>query len=159
MQMELKGCGVKYSNQRFNGENYGFIVKYSSLIANGSTTFVKNRGTAIANVTQQAIGNKQTLGTYWAVDVVGDGTADACYALAQCHGYLTPSNCSRCLSLAADLVNHITMTQSLGVQCYSESCFLHYEAFLFYNANNTPSLLTSLGPPPVPSLPSASPGA
>jgi hypothetical protein len=78
-----------YWSRRIDEGNYGFMIDYYNL-GNGSTTFLKNRVTAIANVTQQAITNKQTLGTYWAVDVVGNGTADVVYALAQCHGYLAP---------------------------------------------------------------------
>ena len=103
----------------------------------------------VANVTEQVIENKRKLGTYWAVDVVGDESTpeDLCYALAQCHAYLLPLDCTSCLSLAID-----NLVNSSGARSYRGSCHVQYENGIFFNSNNTPSILTSLGPaPPSPS--------
>ena len=153
--MELRGCGVIYSNRDIRGGNYDFMVDFYNT-GNGSATFTKNVGMAIANVTKQAIENKIKLGTYWAVDVVGNGSADVCYALAQCHGYLTPSNCTYCLGLAAGELK-APGEYSLGQRSYYGSCYVRYEGFIFYNPDNIPTLLTSLGPSSSVSPPALSP--
>jgi hypothetical protein len=147
VQVELQACGVIYSNQTIEG---GYYYTLTNLISsgNGSTSFLVNKDIAVANVTKQVLQNKRNLGTYWAVDVVGDGTADACYALAQCHGYLPPSDCTYCLSLALSHVNNFGNT--LGGRSYIGSCYIRYENYIIYT-NNTPSILTSLGPSSGPS--------
>jgi hypothetical protein len=145
LQVELQGCGVIYSNQSIQGGYYNFLTFLVSTVSKNATYF-QNRNTAVTNVTGQAIANKKKLGTYWAVDVVGNDTADVCYALAQCHGYLTPNDCAQCLSLASTQL--LYLVNETGARIYFGSCYARYEYNIFYNASNTPTILTSLGPPP-----------
>ena len=151
-----------YSNQSLEGGYYHSLVSLISS-ANHTQTYDQNRDIALANVTKQVIENKRMLGTYWAVDVVGDASTpeDICYALAQCHGYLPPLDCTSCLSLAIDDLD--TSSEVLGARSYRGSCHVQYENNIFFSTNNTPSILTSLGPaPPSPSpspLSSSSKGA
>ena len=136
-----------YSNQSLEGGYYHSLVSLISS-ANHTQTYDQNRDIALANVTKQVIENKRMLGTYWAVDVVGDASTpeDICYALAQCHGYLLPLDCSSCLSLALADLDPLTGTN--GARSYRGSCHVQYENGIFFSTNNTPSILTSLGPPP-----------
>ena len=148
VQVELQGCGVMYSNQSIEaGQYYALTSLISS--ANGSAAFFDNRDIAVANVSEQVIENKRNLGTYWAVDVVGDASQEEtlCYALAQCHGYLPPSECSDCLNLAMNRIDPYHV--SLGARYYLRSCYIRYEKYRIYT-NSTPSILTSLGPSPSP---------
>jgi hypothetical protein len=120
------------------------------LNGNGSTAFLQNRDEALANVTLQVIENKRKLGLYWAVKVVGDGTADVCYALAQCHGYLPPSDCTYCLGLAwNDLKTMPGISPGGGRFNRGGSCYFRYENYAIYS-NNLPSIQISLGPSPQP---------
>ena len=140
-----------YSNQSLEGGYYHYLISLVSS-ANHTQTYYQNRDIALANVTQQVIENRQTLGTYWAGDVVGDASTpeDLCYALVQCHGYLPPLDCTSCLSLA--LANLDTSSGIHGARSYLRSCHVQYENVRFFSTNNTPSILTSLGPaPPSPS--------
>ena len=140
-----------YSNQSLEGGYYHPLTSLYSA-ANHTQTYYRNRDIALANVTQQVIENKRKLGTYWAVDVVGDESTpeDLCYALAQCHAYLLPLDCTSCLSLAID--NLKNSSRNHGARSYRGSCHARYENGIFFNSNNTPSILTSLGPaPPSPS--------
>ena len=145
-----------YSNQSLEG---GYYHPLLLLVSNTSEsqTYYRNRDIAVANVTKQVIENKRTLGTYWAVDVVGDANTpeDLSYALAQCHGYLVPpSDCAYCLSLAIDWLETARASDGeiSGARSYYGSCYVRYENSIFFSTNNTPSILTSLGPaPPSPS--------
>ena len=146
-----------YSNQSLEGGYYHSLVSLISS-ANHTQTYYQNRDIALANVTKQVIENKRMLGTYWAVDVVGDASTpeDICYALAQCHGYLLPLDCTYCLSLAMDRLTASYAGEITGVitgaRSYRGSCHFRYENYIFFSTNNTPSILTSLGPaPPSPS--------
>ena len=143
-QVEMQGCGVMYSNQSLEGGYYHDLTSLYS-VANHTQTYYRNRDIALANVTQQVIENKRKLGTYWAVDVVGDESTpeDLCYALAQCHAYLLPLDCTSCLSLAID-----NLVNSSGARSYRGSCHVRHEDYIFFSTNNSPSILTSLGPPP-----------
>ena len=161
VQVELQGCGVIHSNQSLE---VGYYHPLTSLVssANGTSSFFDNRDIAVANVTEQVIENKRNLGTYWAVDVVGDASQEEtlCYALAQCHGYLSPSACTDCLNLAMNRIDPSRV--SVGARCYLRSCYIRYENYRIYT-NSTPSILTSPGPSPSPppspspSLPIATP--
>ena len=135
-----------YSNQSLEG---GYYYPLITLLGNASETqtYYRNRDIVVANVTKQVVENKRKLGTYWAVDVVGDGE-DISYALAQCHGYVPPSDCAYCISLAIDdLETYIAFKgQNAGARAYFGSCYVRYENVLFFNTNSTPSILTSLGP-------------
>ena len=73
VQVELQGCGVIYSNQSLEVGYYHYLISLISS-ANGTTAFFDNRDIAVANVTEQVIENKRNLGTYWAVDVVGNAS-------------------------------------------------------------------------------------
>ena len=149
----MQGCGVIYSNQSLEGGYYhGLILLHANTSA--SQTYYRNRDIAVANVTKQVIENKRTLGTYWAVDVVGDAPTDLSYALAQCHGYVPPSDCAHCLSLATYWLETMRASEGdyAGARSYLGSCYVRYENSIFFSTNNTPSILTSLGPaPPSPS--------
>ena len=149
VQVELQGCGVIYSNQSLEVGYYHYLISLISS-ANGTTAFFDNRDIAVANVTKQVIENKRNLGTYWAVDAVGDVRQEEtlCYALAQCHGYLPPSECADCLNLAVTRIDPSRV--SIGARYYLRSCYVRYENYIIYT-NNTPSILTSLGPSPTPS--------
>ena len=148
VQVELQGCGVLYSNQSLEGGFYHYLTSLYSL-ENHTQTYYRNRDIALANVTQQVIENRRKLGTYWAVDIVGESSTpeDLCYALAQCHGYVPPSDCTYCLSLAIDYL--VTSSGTHGARSYCGSCYVRYENVLFFSTNNTPSILTSLGPAPL----------
>ena len=155
VQVELQGCGVMYSNQSFEGGYYDYLISLIR-VANQTQAYYQNRDIAVANVTKQVIENKRMLGTYWAVDVVGDASTpnDLSYALAQCHGYLLPLDCAYCLSLANNDLKtwRASMGEVHGARSYRGSCYVRYENVLFFNTNSTPSILTSLGPaPPSPS--------
>ena len=140
-----------YSNQSLEG---GYYYPLTALIstANHTQTYYQNRDIALANVTKQVIENKRTLGMYWARDVVGDASMpeNLCYALVQCHGYVPRSDCTYCLSLAIGSL--LTWSGIHGARSYRRSCHVSYENYIFFSTNNTPSILTSLGPaPPSPS--------
>ena len=162
VQVELQGCGVIYSNESMEG-GYYYELTFLDGYNPKNATYFRNRDTAVASIAKQAIENKRTLGTYWAVDVVGAGE-DACYALAQCHGYLPPSDCAYCLSqLASPKLLSLNESRGLtGARVYFGRFYARYEPNIFFNANNTPTLLTSLGPsssPPLAPLASPLPGA
>ena len=146
-----------YSNQSLEGGYYHHLTSYYNPVTNGSQAYYRNRGIAVANVTKQVIENKRKLGTYWAVNVVGDESTqqDFSYALAQCHGYLLPLDCTYCLSLAMDRLTASYAGEITGVitgaRSYRGSCHFRYENYIFFSTNNIPSILTSLGPTPLPS--------
>ena len=164
VQVELQGCGVIYSNQSIGGGNFYYLNK-AYLLANGSTEFLRNRDMALANVTSQVIENKRKLGLYWAVDVVGSGAghagdvdaaASVCYALAQCHGYLPPSDCTYCLGLAKEDLGKLAGISPGGGRFSRGSCYFRYENYMIYYNTTGPDILKSLGPSPE-STPSPSP--
>ncbi|TVU19984.1 hypothetical protein EJB05_36170, partial [Eragrostis curvula] len=143
-------CMLRHSNVSFFGEpDAGYLLKYYKAVLNASEPelFASRLDALMRSLKTKAAYGSPLM---FAADVTDVAPLVKIYGVAQCTGDLGKDDCYKCLDRAVAYIPSYWETKQ-GGQSILWSCFVRFEASLFYNASGAEEAMSAaLAPVPAP---------
>ncbi|MCO5576436.1 hypothetical protein L7F22_030246 [Adiantum nelumboides] len=125
-RVQLNGCFLRYENYTFAVPDSSIVLELCNVNKDESSAFQSQVSNLLGKVTAAAPAN----GRLFASAMSALSSNATLYALAQCLGYLSQTECSHCL--AAHPTSWQDCDHAVGAQIHSVSCYYRFEIYPFF---------------------------